>query len=150
MKWFGGRWFALGVLSLGLLLAYLTQSVGLAIGTIAAAAGLLALSFWPGKWVTEFRELGVVLESDLAEIDRRAGLRLVDYEWIENIRWDEEGRLVMAIHEDASLFIPAGFTRTPVPADARPEVTRILRARMGKSRAELEAMPAHPREQKPE
>ncbi|MGE3074658.1 MAG: hypothetical protein AB7N24_00900 [Dehalococcoidia bacterium] len=104
-----------------------------------AAVALFAISFWGDKWVVEFREYAVLLDSNLSELDERKGARLVDYEWIEDMRWDEQGRLVLKIHEDASLFIPARFTRTPIPPEFRREVSRILWERIGKSRAQLQA-----------
>ncbi|MGE0601772.1 MAG: hypothetical protein AB7J35_19875 [Dehalococcoidia bacterium] len=137
--WFGLKGIAVAILALGFVAGFVDGSLRVVVGTSVAAVALFVISFWGDKWVVEFREFAVLLDSDLSELDERKGPRLVDYDWIEDMRWDEQDRLVLKIHEDASLFIPARFTRTPIPMEFRREVSRILRERSGKSRAEIES-----------
>ncbi len=103
------------------------------------AVGLFVASVWPEKVGFEMRDLAVLVHSDLSHVDERHGPTVIDYEWIDDLRWDEQDRLVLALSEHGTLMTSLRFARTEVAEPHRRDATRILWQRIGKSRRELAA-----------
>lgn len=129
---------AIGCLGTGLVFVPSLHEVGAVCWVLAL--GVLILSIWPERTDFEMRELAVIIHSDLSHVDSGHGPTIVDYDWISDMRWDEENRLVLALTEPGTMMTMLRFARTAVPDESRRDISTILWQRIGKSRRTLAAV----------